>query len=93
MSQREELNHDNYMSHFFRFEKRQAGVSFVYCHETEMYSYNAYCFERDLLKELFSVEYDFLDDALKTINEEFGSWELVPYEQEKSGCSTCVAKS
>ena len=28
------------------------------------------------MKELFTVEYDFLDDALDMINSEFGSWEI-----------------
>ena len=44
-----------------------------------------------LVQELFSVEYSFLDQALETINDEFGTWELRPFEQKKS-CSTCVAK-
>ena len=76
-----------------RFETRQAGISFVYCPDKDSYSYNAYCLEMELLKELYSKEFDFLDDALEHINSEFETWELVPYEKEKSGCSSCVAKT
>ena len=87
-----QLTAENYSTHFLRFQKRQAGISLSYSNESEKFNYNAYCVETELLKELFSVEYEFLDDALVTINQEFSSWELVPYEEEKSSCSTCVAK-
>jgi hypothetical protein len=46
-----------------------------------------------LYKELCTVEYEFLEDALDTINADFGTWELKPFEAEsKSGCGSCVAK-
>ena len=88
----EKLTEENYISHFFRFEKRQAGISLVYCPEKEAYYYNAYCLEMELVKEIYTKEFNFLEDALEHINTEFPGWELVPYEKEKSGCSSCVAK-
>lgn len=87
------ITEENYQSHFLSFQQRQAGIGLVFCPESEKYSYNAYCFEKDLLKELFSVEHDYLEDAIAMINDEFGAWELLSYEKEKkSGCSTCTAK-
>lgn len=92
MKEEYQITEENFETHYLRFEKRQAGVGLVYCPEKEAYSYNAYCLEKELLKELFSVEHEFLEDALQMIHEEFGSWELVPYEKQKSGCSSCAAK-
>ena len=92
MKEEGKITEENFQSHFLRFQKRQAGVSLVFCPEASQYSYNAYCIEGELLKELFSVEHEFLDDALDMINDEFSSWELVSYEQKKSGCSSCSAK-
>ena len=87
-----QLTEENYESDFLRFQERQAGVSLVYDPAEERYYYNAYCVETKLLKELFSVEYRFLEEALETINDEFGTWELVSFEKKKSGCGSCVAK-
>ncbi|MFK7872947.1 MAG: hypothetical protein AB8C84_07210 [Oligoflexales bacterium] len=83
------LNNDNYDKKFLKFESRQAGVSIIYSPEKEIYTYNAYCLEAEKLVELMTVEYDYLDDALQTVNQEFGTWELVPYELEKSDCGSC----
>ena len=91
MSEDNEITQENYTSHFLSFQKRQAGISLVYSSKEEKFFYNAYCIETELLKELFSVEFEFLDDAIEALNEEFKGWELTPYEQ-KSGCSSCSAK-
>ena len=91
MSDDTTLTAENYTTHFLRFQKRQAGISLAYSAEEKKFFYNAYCVETEILKELFTVEYEFLEDALKTINQEFEGWELAPYE-EKSGCSSCAAK-
>lgn len=86
-----QITPENYTTHFKRFQKRQAGISLSYSNSEKKFFYNAYCVETELLKELFTVEYEFLEDALKTVNDEFATWELAPYE-EKSGCSTCSNK-
>lgn len=86
------LSSENYTDNYYNFEDRQAGVSLVFCPEKNRFFYNAYCVEKKLLKELFSVEYDFLEDALHTVNSEFGQWELKTFEKKKEGCGTCVAK-
>jgi len=70
------LNDKNYGYSVLVFGDRQAGVSEIYDTETNGYSYNAYCMEKTLVKELYTCEYDFLDDALHAINKEFGTWEL-----------------
>ncbi|MDD9950459.1 MAG: hypothetical protein OXT67_02735 [Zetaproteobacteria bacterium] len=87
------LNESNYDSHYLRFQERQAGVSLVFDPDKELYYYNAYCIEMKLLKELFTVEYTFLEEALETIDAEFGTWELTPYDKKKSGCGSCAAKN
>jgi hypothetical protein len=81
---------ENYPYTVLTFRDRQAGVSVVFDPFRERYYYNAYCVEKKLLKELFSCEYDYLDDALNTINDEFGSWEVSSFD--KKGCGSCVAK-
>jgi hypothetical protein len=85
------LTAENFESKVFRFRDRQAGVSLIYDPEREVYSYNAYCLEITLVKELYTVEFDFLDDALAQINEEFGSWELTDIAPQQSGCGSCAA--
>ena len=85
------ITDENYQTHYLSFRDRQAGVSLVSSQAGDNFTYNAYCLEKKVLKELLSVEFDFLDEAIEFINQEFPTWELVPYE-EKSGCSTCVAK-
>lgn len=86
-----QLTPDNYGFSVLVFRDRQAGVSEIFDPQSNTYTYNAYCLEKKLLKELFTCEYDFLEDALQVINEEFGTWALESFE-EKSGCSSCVAK-
>jgi len=83
---------DNYQSNFLQFRDRQAGISLVFDADSDRFDYNAYCIEAKIIKELVSVEFEFLDDAVAFINEEFGSWELTSFEEEKSGCGSCVAK-
>ena len=85
------LTQDNYSHSILQFRDRQAGVSIVYDPDRDTYSYTAYCIEAKLLTELFTCEYDFLEDALAVINDEFGQWELVDLSA-KSGCGSCVAK-
>ncbi len=86
------LTPENYDHSFLNFGDRQAGVSLVFSPEDDRFYYNAYCLEAKLLKELFSVEYEFLEDALETINSEFGQWELKSHDKKKEGCGSCVAK-
>lgn len=86
------LDLENYTHSFYTFGDRQAGVSLVFCPDSKRFYYNAYCLETKLLKELFSVEHEFLEDALSTINSEFGQWELKSHETKKEGCGTCIAK-
>ena len=85
------LNEENYQEKVFRFRDRQAGISIIYDPKDDTYSYNAYCLEIKIMKELFTVEFDFLDDALALINDEFGTWELEDIGTKK-GCGSCVAK-
>ena len=85
------LTEDNFLTSYLRFENRQAGISVVYSPEDDVFYYNAYCIDMELLKELFSVEFTTVDEALETINAEFGKWDLANFE-EKSGCSSCAAK-
>ena len=85
------ITEDNYTYSYYSFEDRQSGISLVYSLEKKAYLYNVYCIEQTLLKELFTVEYDFLDDAIETVNSEFGSWNLKTFEEKKSSCSSCQA--
>ncbi len=87
-----QLSFDNFMQSVFRFQDRQAGVSLIFDPNSKTYSYNAYCLETKIMKELFTVECDYLDEALALINDEFGGWELVDLSQSQSSCGTCVAK-
>ncbi len=88
----EQLSVENFMQKAFRFNDRQAGVSLIFDPERDQFTYNAYCLETHLMKELFTVEQDYLDDALELINAEFGSWELVDLSGKTSGCGSCAAK-
>lgn len=85
------LTDTNYDHTVLVFRERQAGISVIYDPDAERYSYNVYCVETKLLKELFTVEFDFLEDALSAVNDEFGTWEKVDLSAKK-GCGTCVAK-
>jgi len=87
---RQALTEDNYEHTVLVFRDRQAGVSEVYDPTRSSFSYNAYCLEKKILKELFSCEYDFLADALEVINEEFGTWPTESFD--KKGCGSCAAK-
>ena len=87
MNKLTELNYD---SNVLVFRDRQAGISEIYDPESTTFSYNAYCLEKKVMKELFTCEYDFLTDAREVINAEFGSWELESFD--KKGCGSCVAK-
>lgn len=82
---------ENFDYTILQFRDRQAGVSVIYDPEDDRYTYNAYCLETKLLEELFTCEYEFLDDALETINSEFGTWEKIDLSAKK-GCGSCVAK-
>jgi hypothetical protein len=86
----QKLTPDNYDHTVLVFRDRQAGIAEVYDPDTDRYAYNAYCLEKKLMKELFTQEYDFLEDALHVINEEFGTWE--PESFDKKGCGSCAAK-
>ncbi|MBM4250564.1 MAG: hypothetical protein FJ146_01165 [Deltaproteobacteria bacterium] len=86
----QKLTEENYDHSVLVFRDRQAGISEIYDPERDSFSYNAYCLEKKLMKELFTCEYDFLTDALEVINEEFGSWDLESFD--KKGCGSCVAK-
>lgn len=85
------LTPENYLTKAFRFRERQAGVSVIFDPEDEVFTYNAYCLELELVKELFTVEFDVLDEALDLINNEFGTWDLKDFVPP-SGCGSCVAK-
>lgn len=84
------LNEDNYSHTVLVFRDRQAGISEVYDPDDDRFTYNAYCIEKKLVKELFTREYDFLSDALDAINEEFGTWDAESFD--KKGCGSCAAK-
>lgn len=88
----ERLNDQNFMEKVYRFQDRQAGVSLIYDPDDNIFTYNAYCLETQLMKELFTVEQEYLEDALDLINAEFGSWELVELSGKSSGCGSCAAK-
>jgi len=85
------LTEENFSHSILQFRDRQAGVSVVYDPDLDAYTYNAYCLEAKLLKELFTSEYEFLNDALAVVNDEFGQWELIDLSA-KEGCGSCVAK-
>jgi len=86
-----QLTAENFTYQTYRWGDRQAGVSLVFDPSNERYYYNVYCLELKLLKELFTCEYEFLDDALTCINDEFGNWQLESFEQKKD-CGSCAAK-
>ncbi len=92
INEKKYLSSENYSDSFYKFQDRQAGISLVFSHEDNKFYYNAYCLETKLLKELFSVEHEFLDDALETINGEFGQWELESFDKKEDSCGSCIAK-
>lgn len=92
--QESKLTQQNFLEKVFNFRDRQAGVSVIFDPHNSRFSYNAYCLEKQIMKELFTVEHEYLEDALDLINKEFGSWELTDLSNEKknNGCGSCVAK-
>jgi hypothetical protein len=84
------LDTENYSYTVFRWRDRQAGVSLVFDPTEDRYFYNAYCIETKIYKELFSCEFEFLDDAIKLINQEYGNWEVQSLDSK--GCGSCAAK-
>ena len=70
------ITEDNYSYSYYNFEDRQSGISLVYSPSKKSYLYNVYCIEQTLLKELFTVEYDFLEDA---INNVLDTWILASF--------------
>ena len=54
------------MEKAFFFRDRQAGVSSILIQKQRLTLITPHCLERELMKELFTVEFDFLDDALTT---------------------------
>lgn len=85
------LTTENFDYKTLTFRDRQAGVSVVYDPLKDAFSYNAYCLEKKLLKDIYAKEFGFLQDALDHINSEFGTWEVSDLTK-KAGCGTCVAK-
>ncbi len=83
-----ELTVENYEGSCLTFGDRQAGISHVYSPGNSRFYYHVYCVDRKSLTDIFSVEYEFLTDALETVNSEFAGWERQEYEA-KSLCSTC----
>jgi hypothetical protein len=84
------LTTENFSYTAYQWRDRQAGVGVIFDPEREQFIYNAYCVETKLMKELFSCEFDFLEDALALVNEEYSNWEEFSFD--KKGCGTCVAK-
>ena len=82
---------DNYSYAYFRFQARQAGIAFSYCANRQQFIYNAYCMETELLKELTSVEFEYLEDAMQFINDEFSQWEFIEIPED-TGCGSCSNK-
>ncbi len=87
----QQITEENYQTHYLHFGDRQAGISLIYEPNSSSYRYNVYCLEMKLMKEILSCEYDYLEDAIINVNEEFTSWELLAYEK-KDGCGSCAAK-
>ncbi len=85
------LTEDNYQEEVYVFGDRQAGISCIYNPEGDQFSYNAYCLEKKLLKELFSSEHEFLSEAIELINSEFGTWQIHKLDGSTS-CGSCAAK-
>lgn len=85
----EVLTTENYDAKVLRFQDRQAGVSLIFDPDKDLFTYNAYCLELKSLKELFSIEFDELTDALDLVNSEFSEWTLADVYSKKS----CACKS
>ncbi len=86
------LTAQNYGWCSFKFRDRQAGVTEIYDPLAKCYRYNSYCLEQKLLKEIYSKEFAFLDDALTHTNGEFGNWEFQDLSLKKPACGSCANK-
>jgi len=86
------ITSENFEHTILSFRDRQAGIGLVFDPFEDRFFYNAYCIEKKLCKELYSCEYEFLEDAINVINAEFGSWEAESLEESKKGCGNCAAK-
>ena len=76
---------------FFKFPRPvKQGVTEIYDPVAKCYRYNSYCLEQKLLKEIYSQEFDFLDDALGHSNLEFGNWEFQDLSLKKPACGSCA---
>lgn len=84
------LDSENYSYAVFRWRDRQAGISLIFDPIDDCYFYNAYCIETKVLKELFSCEFEYVEDALELINQEYGNWEQ--HSLDTKGCGSCAAK-
>ncbi len=89
MSTAAKLTTQNYGWCFFKFRDRQAGVTEIYDPAAECYHYNSCCLEQKLLKEIYTREFAFLDDALEHANLEFGNWEFQDLSLKKPACGSC----
>ena len=89
MSTAAKLTAQNYGWCLFKFRDRQAGVTEIYDPAAECYHYNSYCLEQKLLKEIYTREFAFLDDALEHTNLEFGNWEFQDLNLKKPACGSC----
>lgn len=87
------LTSSNFLHSYLSFEQRQAGVGVIYCGDRDQYTYHAYCHETKLRRDLVSVEYDDLQQALDYVNEEFAHWSLKNFDTKKgkSDCGNCQA--
>ncbi len=86
------VDEDSFLYRYYRFEDRQAGIGLVYCPQEERYFYNVYCADTKLVKDIFAVEFEFLVDALETLQKEFGQWQCIEIEDGAGGCGSCAAK-
>ncbi|MCY4444450.1 MAG: hypothetical protein OXC44_06610 [Proteobacteria bacterium] len=86
------LTEKNFLTACLTFEKRQAGVSVIFCPQKNRYFYHAYCLEKDLLKDLLSLEFLALEEALSYINDEFNGWKVTEFKDNQKNCGTCHAK-
>lgn len=84
------LDCDNFLDKVLQFRDRNAGVSVIYDPDEDCHSYNAYVVETSLMKELWSQEFENVEEALDKINSEYGTWDLKSLIEE-SGCQSCVA--
>lgn len=85
------LTSSNFLHSYLCFQDREAGVSAIYCNQEQRYHYHAYCLETKLMRDLVSIEFNNLEEAISYINDEFASWSLKNFQPDKKGCSNCHA--